>query len=228
MISDSLLDQDFRQTFPFLDAADPSFAARFQAAASLVRLEPGQPVCHQGDRCGVLPLVMEGSARIYKTGDSGREITLYRLARGDSCVLTASCILSARPFPASAICETPVRALAVPAPQVIAWLSDTPAWREFLFGLVAERLHRIIGVVEDVVFLRLDQRLADYLLNQPARSDDGCLHLTHQRIADDLGTSREVISRLLKDLEQRQLLSIGRGRICINSPDGLRRLTDPR
>ena len=228
MIVDSLSDRDLENAFPFFGDVDASFIARFRAAASLVTLEAGQPVCHQGDRCAVLPLVIEGSARVFKTGDSGREITLYRLGRGDSCVLTASCILSARPFPASAICETHARALAVPAAQVVTWLSDTPAWREFLFGLVAERLHRIIGVVEDVVFLRLDQRLADYLQRCTPDPADGCLHVTHQLIADDLGTSREVISRLLKDLEQRRLLTIGRGRICIEAPEPLKRLADPR
>jgi len=201
------------EAFPFLAAADAAFLERLLRQATLVRLDSGQPVCHEGALCSVLPLVLSGTARVFKSSDKGREITLYRLGPGESCVMTASCILSANPFPASAVCETDVEAVALPAGEVIGWLQESEIWRRFLFGLVAERLHRIITVVEDVVFLRMDQRLADFLLRHSPDAADGAIRLTHQRIADDLGTSREVISRLLKDFEQRGLLNVQRGRL---------------
>lgn len=207
--------------FPFLERADSAVLERLLQVAKVVRLPAGQAVCHEGDRCSVLPLVLNGSTRVFKSGATGREITLYRLGQGESCVLTASCILSGSPFPASAACESDVDAVVIPAADVVAWLRESAAWREFLFGLVAHRLHRIINVIDDVVFLRMDQRLADYLLEQPG-TEDGWLRLTHQQIADDLGTSREVVSRLLKDLEHRHLLEGGRGRLRLVDRDGLR------
>jgi CRP/FNR family transcriptional regulator len=228
MIADTRTRDRLLHTFPFLAAAEAPFLERLLHQAALARLETGQPVCHEGALCSVLPLVLSGSARVFKGSESGREITLYRLGPGESCVMTASCILSANPFPASAVCETEVEAAVLPAADVAAWLQDSRVWREFLFGLVADRLHRIINVVEDVVFLRMDQRLADFLLRHPLDPDDGAIHLTHQQIADDLGTSREVISRLLKDFEQRTLVSITRGRLIPLDRDTLGKIAAAR
>ena len=228
MIADPKTRDRLIVAFPFLAAADATFLDRVLSRASLIGLANGQPVCHEGALCSVLPLVLSGSARVFKGSESGREITLYRLGPGESCVMTASCILSANPFPASAVCETDVEAVVLPAGDVTAWLQESTAWRAFLFGLVADRLHRIISVVEDVVFLRMDQRLADFLLRQSLDPGDGAIHLTHQQIADDLGTSREVVSRLLKDFEQRDLVSTTRGRLIPLDRDALREIAAAR
>ena len=115
MMRQKLLYQDMTAAFPWFADGGEGFIKDFLDVATGVRLDAGTPVCHQGDLCASLPLLLDGSARVYASGDTGREITLYRLARGDSCVLTASCILSARPFPASAICESGVRAVLVPS-----------------------------------------------------------------------------------------------------------------
>lgn len=228
MISDLSTIQRLQANFPFIRLAEAGFLERLLQAAAFISLDAGQPICHEGDRCGVLPLILEGSARVYKGSTTGREITLYRLGPGESCVLTASCILSASPFPASALSETAVSAVVLPSDQVITWLGHSPAWRGFLFGLVADRLQRIISVVEDVVFLRMDQRLADYLMSRPSDPADGWIHLTHQQIADDLGTSREVITRLLKDFEQKDFVEAARGRLKLTNRNGIRRITDTR
>ena len=227
MITDSAVRGRLLEAFPFLGGPDSALLERLVQNARLVRLPAGQAVCHEGDRCNALPLVLDGSARVFKSGVTGREITLYRLAQGESCVLTASCILSGTPFPASAACENDVEAVVIPATDVVDWLRDSPVWREFIFGLVAHRLHRIINVIDDVVFLRMDQRLADYLLQQ-AGADDGWILLTHQQIADDLGTSREVVSRLLKDLEHRNLIEGGRGRLRVVDRRGLQAAAEAR
>ena len=214
MIDDDSVRERLLVAFPFLRDADSALLERLLRTARLVHLPAGQAVCREGDKCSVLPLVLDGSARVFKSGATGREITLYRVGQGESCVLTASCILSGSPFPASAACENDVEAVAIPAGDVAAWMRESVAWREFLFGLVAHRLHRIISVIDDVVFLRMDQRLADYL-SQRTGAEDGWLRLTHQQIADDLGTSREVVSRLLKDLEHRHVIEGGRGRLRV-------------
>lgn len=195
-------------------------AERLRGVAARVSLAPGQSICREGVACAHLPLLLSGTARVYKLGVSGREITLYRIEPGDSCVLTASCILSGRRFPAFATAETAVEALAVPARAMLDWLETSSGWRAYVFGLVAQRLADVIDVVEGVAFGRMDRRLADYLLRMVG--PEQAVLATHQQIAFDLGSSREVVSRLLKDFEQSGLVAIARGRVRLLDPLRLR------
>lgn len=214
MISDKATINDIRLTFDFLNQADDASRDKFLHTALMVRLEPGQNVCQQGDECSHLALVMSGTARIYKLGENGREITLYRIGRGESCILTASCILSQIPFPAFAVCEEPLEAAVVPAGQIRQWLDESPLWRDYVFGLVAHRMVDIISLVEEVVFRRMDQRIADYLI-QSSVNNGQHIDITHQLMASDLGTSREVVSRILKDFETSGIILVARGSVEI-------------
>jgi CRP/FNR family transcriptional regulator len=212
----------FRTRFPRV-AADPALDSAITASATPARLDTGAAICRQGDACGALALVLEGSARVYTLAESGREITLYRVEPGHCCILTASCILSGRPFPANAVTETGLVAALVPPAQVVHWMTEHQAWRELLWGLLAERLADVIGLVEEVAFRRMDRRLAGYLVEHAPRSNNQ-VAATHQQIAAELGTSREVISRLLKDFELRGWLALSRGSVCVTNPDALDRL----
>ena len=213
-------DARLAELFPGLNR--PELAGRLLASASRLSLPAGHSICREGNSCTHLPLVLSGTARVYKLGESGRVITLYRIGPGESCILTASCILSGRHFPALAATETALEVLAVPAPLVLEWLASSADWRAYVFGLVAQRLAEVISVVEDVAFRRMDQRLADHLL---FAADSGTtLAATHQQIADDLGSSREVVSRVLKDFEQRGLVTLGRGQLQILDTRRLREL----
>ena len=215
------LEQRLHEVFPSLFDGDPQFVRRLEQAAVVRTLAPGQYVCHEGDSCGVLPLLLAGRARVHKVAESGRGITLYRIEAGDSCVLTASCIMSDIPFPALAITETEVEALLVPAAAVRAWMTESPTWRHYIFQLVAQRLADVIAVVEEVAFRRMDARVAALLLESGAA--DGAAHSTHQEIAVELGSSREVISRILRDLENEGMIRRNRGAIVLLDRDGLRR-----
>lgn len=212
----------FRTRFPRV-AADPALDSAISASAAPARLDTGAAICRQGDTCGSLALVLEGSARVYTLAESGREITLYRVEPGHCCILTASCILSGRPFPANAVTETALVAALVPPAQVVRWMTEHQAWRELLWGLLAERLADVIGLVEEVAFRRMDRRLAAYLAER-APPGSSQVATTHQQIAAELGTSREVISRLLKDFELRGWLTLARGSVCVTDPDALDRL----
>lgn len=202
-------------------AADSGFLDQLAANASAATLKAGQAICSPGDQCERLALVTAGSARVYKLAASGREITLYRIEPGECCILTASCLLSRRSFPADATVERDLEAILIPAPRVIEWTRTHEVWRDFLWGLLAARLADVIGLVEEVAFRRMDMRLADYLGNH-VEQHDTTLHTTHGQIAADLGTSREVVSRLLKDLEQKGLVVLSRGRIDVSDTAGLR------
>lgn len=206
--------QRLLERFAFLPRADAALRGDFFAHAALAQLPAGQEICRDGAQCSHLPLVLEGTARIYKIGENGREVTLYRVEAGESCVLTASCVLSHHPFPAFAACETPVTAALVAPEQVARWMTTSPPWREFIFALIAERLDEVFGVIDAVLFQRLDQRLATFLLRRGAEAQaETSIQITHQELAAELGSSREVVTRLLKDLENGRLVRTGRGRI---------------
>ncbi len=214
MITDTSVTEYVTQRFDFLQRADGGFRKRFFQSASLINLPAAQPICQQGSQCSHLALVLAGHARVYKIGDNGREITLYRIGPGESCILTASCIVNERPFPAFAVSEEPIEAVLINPADVVRWSDESPTWRNYLFSLVSARLSEVIGVVEEIAFRRVDTRLAGYLIQHSAPNHER-IELTHQAIASDLGTSREVVSRILKDLEQRQLILTHRGAIQI-------------
>ena len=203
-------------TLPFLRTADEGFRQRFFEQVTPVTLPAGRFICMEGNHCAHLPLVLAGTARVYKIGETGREITLYRIEPGASCILTTSCILSDRAFPAFAVAETEVEALVVPAPLLTAWLRDHAAWRTYVFDLLSRRLAHVIELVEDVAFRHVDARLAAYLLDA-MDPHAHTIERTHEAVAADLGTSREVVSRLLKDFEQAGLVALARGRIRVEA-----------
>ncbi|MFC1749883.1 Crp/Fnr family transcriptional regulator [Pseudomonadota bacterium] len=207
------------QQFPWLDDAEPEFRRDFFRSATLMNIPASHAIASEGSECGQLALVISGKVRVYKLADSGREITLYRINSGDSCVLTASCIMSNRPFPAIAATESDVEALIIPAKQAQAWLTESKAWGAFVFGLVSRRLADVISVLEDVAFHRMDERVAAYLI--ATASQGQTLTITHHEIAADLGTTREVISRILKDFEGKGLVEGARGKLTVTDLSGL-------
>lgn len=215
MIADPALKNQLIKTFNFLQKSDDDFRRRFFQHASLVNLEKGQLIYQQGSECTSLALILEGSARTYKLGESGREITLYRISPGQSCILTASCILSQLPFPAFAVCEQDIRAVVVPTADVERWMTESTEWRHYVFGLVSERLANIMTVVDEVVFQRVDRRIASHLLKHADETSSDTIKITHQELAADLGTSREVVSRLLKEFEVAGCISVSRGAIAL-------------
>ncbi|MCW8943953.1 MAG: Crp/Fnr family transcriptional regulator [Sedimenticola sp.] len=204
--------EPLKKRIRFLNQNDARLNELFYSQASLAKFNSGQPICHEGNQCSHLAIVLNGTARIYKLGENGREITLYRIGQGESCILTASCILSEIPFPAFATCDTDIEAAIIPANAVKHWLSESSVWRDYIFSLVASRLSNIIHVVEDVVFRKMDRRIAGYLSSR-AMENDHLITTTHQVIASELGTSREVVSRILKDFEQEKLIKVTRGAI---------------
>ena len=202
---------DVYEAFPFLKGAPAAVKAAFAAEARTRHLSRGEFICMEGDACGVLPLVLSGYARVYKSGESGRELTLYRVEPGESCILTVSCIVGSRPFPAFAVAETDIVALLVPAATFRRWVLTEEVWRGFAFDLLARRLADVIETVEEVAFRRLDARVAAHLLEQ---AEDPVM-TTHEAVATELGSSREVVSRVLKELEREGLVTLARGTIHI-------------
>ncbi len=211
MISDEQVIANVHNTFDFIQDCGAKTYKEFLYEAIHIELKKGSCIFEQGNECTHLALMLRGSTRIYTLADTGREITLYRIAAGQSCILTASCIQSENPFPASAICESDIEALLIPSKCLQKWLAESPAWRHFIFGLISQRMTSVICLVEEIAFNKLDQRIAKLLLQYHNKSMYLSIHTTHHEIALELGTSREVVSRILMNFQSSGLVHLTRG-----------------
>jgi len=204
-----------QQSFSFLRQAPEDLLSILQQHGIKRTLPPLSRLYWEGDNCSHIAFVVRGEIRVFKTSPSGREITLYELVAGETCILNASCILSKMRYPADAITLTTVEAVLLPAEIFQQLIDDYSIVRNYVFQLLSQRLVEVFSLLQDIVFGKLDQRLLDYLVE---KAENNTLQITHKAIAQDLGSSREVISRLLKDMEQKGLLRISRKKITLIEP----------
>ena len=201
------------RALPILQHADPQLVREFMQAAIFTRIPAGRDVFVEGDRIDAIALLISGVVRVYKIGETGREITLYRFGLGESCILTANAILSQQSFPAIATVEQDAEALMIPADTFRDWVHRYDLWRGFVFDLLSQRLSSVMAIVDEVAFRRMDTRVATFLLERSRLQNP--IRITHQEIAAELGSSREVISRLLEDFTSLGLIRLARGTIEI-------------
>ena len=205
--------QQILRVLPILQRADPQLAREFMQAAFYTRIPAGRDVFVEGDDVDAIALLLSGVVRVYKIGETGREITLYRFGLGESCILTANAILSRQTFPALATVEQDAEAVMIPAGVFREWVRRYDVWQSFVFNLLSQRLASVMSIVDEVAFGRMDVRVAKLLLERGRIENP--IPITHQEIAAELGSSREVISRLLSDLNSQGLIRQERGKIEI-------------
>lgn len=210
-------------TFPFLRLTHSELGAEFIKRASLARVPAGRDVMAVGERAEAIPLLVSGQVRVFMIGETGREITLYRFSSGECCVLTADSIIGHRLFPANAQVEEDAEMALVPAAVFSEWVARYSEWREYVFAAMSRRLTSAMTTLEDVAFRRMDVRVAALLLGRTGAGDR--IVMTHQEIANEIGSSREVISRLLEDFQGRGLLQLTRGIIVITDRQRLQAST---
>lgn len=206
--------------YPALADLPAERLATLTAPQAVMQLPAGTQVFAEHQPCQGFPLLLEGSIKVIKLATSGRELMLYRVVPGGSCIISSSCLLGHTDYNARGIAETPLTLLALPVRDFAALMTDHPPFRDFVFHLFAERIGELMQLVEEVAFARLDQRLAKLLL---ARNEN-MLNVTHQQLADELGSVREIVSRLLKGFSAQGLVSLGREQLTITDRDGLHKL----
>lgn len=184
-----------------------------QKSVNNISAPAGTIICNTGDQCQNLIFLIEGQVRVYRPAEDGRSITLYHIEAGESCILTTSCILNDASFPAIAEVEKDAIGLVIPASEVHIWLKEHPIWQSYILNLLSQRMGDLISLVDALAFKNLDARLGKWLLKHAQKQPE--IQTTHQFIADELASSREVISRLLKELERDQLITLSRGKITI-------------
>jgi CRP/FNR family transcriptional regulator len=196
----------------FLRAAPDSVRRDYAEQAQAFTLPAGKQILFPGQPCAAMAFVVTGCVRVYLLGHDGREITLYRVERGHGCVLTASCILGGAGFPASAVVETDASGAGVAADLFRDWVIRYPFWRDYVFHLIGERIAAVLARFEEAAFLSIDTRLALYVLEQSTPAESR-IATTQQKIANDLGTAREVVSRALNRWQEQGWVSLHRGEI---------------
>ena len=214
-------DHVYRLQHPALDAVSDATRAAIQDNGQRIEVPAGTRIFGPGDPCNGLPLVLTGEVRVQMTGASGNEIVLYRIKGGEMCPLSLACLLTEGSHQSEAIVDEDSEVLVIPAPLTDRLMDEDKIFRSTVLDSYGQRLRSLMLVIEEVAFRRLDQRLAERLVQ---RQRDGQLNATHQDLAVELGTAREVVSRLLKEFERRELVTLERGLITLLNIKELQKL----
>lgn len=199
-----------RHNYPMLAQLPAELMAQVQSEAIAMKAPVGHILFDIDDSCNSFVMVLSGVIRVIRPTLSGREILLYRVQPGDSCILTVSCLLGHASYPARGIVEENLHLAALSLGTFNLLLERSAPFRQMVFQYFADRVHHLMELVEGVTFQPVEQRLAALLAERAPRLD-----VTHQMLADELGTVREVISRHLKEFEKRGLVQLGRGHITV-------------
>jgi CRP/FNR family transcriptional regulator len=209
------------EQFAGLGRLEPEVRAALERAGRVVRLPKGTRIFGPGQTPQHYVLLIEGDIRVSQTAESGREIVLYRVMPGDSCALTTACLLGEQSYAADAIAETDVVAVLLPRQLFDDLMGRSQAFRHFVLAAFSHRLTDLFKLVDEIAFQRLDVRLAAKLMELAGAADE--IEITHQQLASELGTAREVVSRHLHELQRRGWVAAGRGTLRILDRSALRR-----
>jgi len=200
-----------RKFFPQL--SDLKLRKAILETAKLREVKKGDILIDYGTYVKMIPLVVEGCIKVTRQFEDGRELFLYHLYPGDSCAISVSCCMSAEPSPFFAIAEDDSKIIGIPTELIDQWQAKFPVWNRFMIAIYEDRFKELVLALDDVAFKKLDERLMDYLRKKTEAQNSLKIEITHQQIAEELNTARETISRLLKSLESKKYLSLGRNTI---------------
>ena len=215
MLNDKVI-ADIKKVFPFVnelgDKEDQFFNMLYHK-----KLGPDMVLLDEDKSCSGVVLVLSGIIRIYKLSEDGKEITLFRIGRGETCVLTIACIMGTGdiPFPVAAATEQASEIVLIPVETFKKCFYEIPAIQKFFFTSMSAKFYSLLGLVENITFKRTSDRLTDFLITKTAGGAYP-LYATHENIASEIGTAREVVSRLLKEMEGKGQVSLSRGKIIYN------------
>jgi len=185
------------------------------ASSKIMQVKEGDVIIDYDKNINSMPIVLKGSVRVMKRDEDGHELLLYYLQSNESCAMAYTCCMEARKSEVKAIAETNAELIAIPHNKLDEWLIKYPSWKSYIFRSFTDRFNELLKSLESIAFHKLDERLVRYLKNKTAASGKMLISLSHQQIAEELGTSRVVVSRLLKLLENENKVILYRNELKV-------------
>lgn len=201
----------------FTSNFEPELINELRIKAKPVSVKAGETILDYGQIVRTMPIVVSGVVKVYRQDDEGREILLYYVNSKESCAMTFTCCMEQFPSEIKAIAEEDVDMLAIPINVMDEWLMKYPTWKSFVMTTIRNRFNEMLHSIDQIAFHKLDERLISYLKLKSETTGSKLINLSHEQIANDLATSRVVISRLLKKLENEKLLLLYRNQIKLLS-----------
>lgn len=222
-MKESIFEPVLKEKFPFWSEL-PEQDREYLSANTRAHTYPKGTMIHDGAECSGVILVRTGCLRVYMTSESGKEVTLYRLYPGDMCMLSASCVIEAITFDVTIDAEENSECCVISAGAFSKVADKNPQLKIFSLETTVSRFSDVMWVLQQILFMSMDKRLAVFLLDEHARTGKNTIELTHEQIAKYIGSAREVVSRMLKYFSNEGIVSVSRKGITITDKEKLRKL----
>lgn len=209
------LKQELQRQFPIFEQLE--LIDHILQNGQLLKVSNQTSLMEVGAYIKVIPLILEGSVKIFREDDEGHELFLYYLQSGQSCAMTLASTLKMEKSKVKAITQEPTTLFAVKAEAVYDLYRKYPSWQQFVIETFSTRFDEMLQALDSIAFYHLDERLEKYLQDKAQTLQTRTLQISHQEIADDLASSREVISRLLKQMEKKGLVQLSRGQVVLKT-----------
>lgn len=198
------------ELFPFFKNID------FNQTFIIKTIPKGERIFDEGDLCGGVPFIIKGTVRVSKVGKTGKEMNIYRVAKGDTCILTVTCVLSNSPYPLTAVAEEDVETVIVPYDTFKQLMNTNFPFQEYIYKLIITRFQELLTLIDEIIFHSTDERIMRFLVKHTTEDGD-VIETTHDKMAIEIGTAREVVSRFLKELERKDWVNLSRGKIVVKN-----------
>ncbi len=200
-----------RQSFPHI--AEKALQEEIAAHGQVYAFREGEVIMDYGTYVKKVPLIVSGLVKVLRRDDDGRELFLYYLEKGQTCAASFTCCMMHKKSYIKTLAEEETQMIGIPIRYVDEWMGRYQSWKNFVMKTYDDRLLELIRTIDKIAFMKMDQRLLDYLGSKAQITGSRVVEVTHQQIADDINASREAVSRLLKQLERAGRISLGRNRV---------------
>jgi len=207
-----ILPETLRQIF------EPALLREMESKAKIVSIKEGDVMLNIGQTVRVIPILLKGTLKISRIDDEGKELFLYYVNAVETCAMTFTCCMQQYPSEIKATAESDIEFIAIPISVMDEWLAKYPTWKSFMMRMIRTRFNELLHEIDQLAFQKLDERLIHYLKEKSKTTGSSLLNVSHEQIANDLASSREVISRLLKKLENDKKILLYRNQIKLLKP----------
>lgn len=214
-------------TYTFLNELDNNVESIVKSSLIVKDFDINTALMNEGSQCLGFSLILSGTIRVYRISDKGKEVTLYKLSKGDTCYLSMSCMLSNKVYPAFAEVVETAKIVFIPNTVFNTYIYDSLDFQKYMVKNLFTKYSDLIGLLEEIAFERMDSRIAKYLINvSKSTNNSNYIYLTQEKIAQELGTSREVVTRILTDFKNKDIITSQRGKITILDKNKLQSISN--